>query len=201
MVSWSRVLAGDFKDPLVGRDLLVGSAVAACVAGISGLIAIGYELGLLNPLPPNNLYDWNSTRGMLQSIGQIALAPVASAGTAFGMYMTTLFFLLLTRNKTASAILFGCVLLLLSLSEMSDPLSSIEPAVWASMVVLCIRYLGIFGFFSVLLMGRLIAVQPITVDPQNILFPQSVLTLIVVLLAVGWAARTALGGKAVSGER
>src|SRR5918997_2318189 len=31
MISWSRLMAGDFRDPLVGRDILVG-----------GLLGLGY---------------------------------------------------------------------------------------------------------------------------------------------------------------
>jgi hypothetical protein len=38
IVSWSRLLAGDFRDPMVGRDVLVGAAAVLC------LTALGHAL-------------------------------------------------------------------------------------------------------------------------------------------------------------
>src|SRR6185369_4458612 len=37
IISWSRLLAGDYRDPLVGRDLLIGSVVGAVFIALSGV--------------------------------------------------------------------------------------------------------------------------------------------------------------------
>src|SRR5438046_2160524 len=35
LITWTRVLAGEFRDPLVGRDVLVGCAAGPLLAGIA----------------------------------------------------------------------------------------------------------------------------------------------------------------------
>jgi|HubBroStandDraft_4_1064222.scaffolds.fasta_scaffold03063_7 serine/threonine protein kinase len=63
MVSWQRLLAGHFRDPLVGRDVLLGvfsgSVVAAVLVGIKG------TLGISQPLIVSSFFG----QGLLQSIG------------------------------------------------------------------------------------------------------------------------------------
>lgn len=58
LVSWSRLLAGQFRDPMIGRDILVGAAV-----GLMG--------GVIDYFP----YIWNWLRG---------LPPVQPTGDGFG---------------------------------------------------------------------------------------------------------------------
>jgi serine/threonine protein kinase len=63
MVSWQRLLGGHFRNPLVGRDVLLGafsgSAVAAIIVGIKG------RLGISQPLIVSSFFG----QGLLQSTG------------------------------------------------------------------------------------------------------------------------------------
>jgi hypothetical protein len=49
IISWSRAIAGDVRDPLVGRDLLIGSAVGALAQNVffAGVFVNGAATGLL----------------------------------------------------------------------------------------------------------------------------------------------------------
>jgi serine/threonine-protein kinase len=49
IISWSRAMAGARRDPLVGRDLLIGSAVGAmtCAVFLAGFLANGAVTGVL----------------------------------------------------------------------------------------------------------------------------------------------------------
>ena len=40
IVSWSRLLAGGYRDPLVGRDLLIGTVIGASLIVIAGISRI-----------------------------------------------------------------------------------------------------------------------------------------------------------------
>jgi hypothetical protein len=57
LISWNRLLAGRLRDPLVGRDVLVGSLVAV-VASITGFVYVlsfswlGFPEALPSPTPP-----------------------------------------------------------------------------------------------------------------------------------------------------
>ncbi|MEO8649621.1 MAG: bifunctional serine/threonine protein kinase/MFS transporter [Acidobacteriota bacterium] len=51
IISWSRLLAGDWRDPLIGRDLLIGGA-AASVIGVVWVV-LTYFVPLSQGLPPS----------------------------------------------------------------------------------------------------------------------------------------------------
>ncbi len=42
LISWSRLLAGGFRDPLVGRDVLIGSGIGLALALIQGVGTLSY---------------------------------------------------------------------------------------------------------------------------------------------------------------
>lgn len=44
IISWSRLLAGGFRDPLVGRDVLVGTALGLILSTIQGVGSLSYGL-------------------------------------------------------------------------------------------------------------------------------------------------------------
>ena len=54
LVSWSRLLAGGFRDPLVGRDVLVGCLFAAFLAALGGL---GWFVPAWLGYPPTQPYS------------------------------------------------------------------------------------------------------------------------------------------------
>jgi serine/threonine-protein kinase len=50
MISWSRLLAGDFRDPLVGRDILIGGLLGLCGAAAQYLTMLLYQWsGIASP--------------------------------------------------------------------------------------------------------------------------------------------------------
>ena len=79
VVSWTRLLEGRFKDPMVGRDLLTGLAAAA---GVNGLFALVTRLQLTIA---EGTIDWSyphgfaPLRGVLRDVGQPA-SPRHAAG-------------------------------------------------------------------------------------------------------------------------
>jgi serine/threonine-protein kinase len=44
IISWSRLLAGGFRDPLVGRDVLIGTALGLILSTIQGVGSLSYGL-------------------------------------------------------------------------------------------------------------------------------------------------------------
>src|SRR5256885_141841 len=53
IISWSRLLRGDFRDPLVGRDILIGAAAGGLIIFSSGLGPVLRWLGRPFQLPNN----------------------------------------------------------------------------------------------------------------------------------------------------
>ena len=69
LVSWVRVLEGRFRDPLVGRDLLLGCAVGALASLVACLTSwVPEVLGGPAALPTYSLWTLESLRGTIPSV-------------------------------------------------------------------------------------------------------------------------------------
>jgi serine/threonine-protein kinase len=69
LVSWSRLITGRYRDPLVGRDLLIGAAAGvftACWWGLYDLILDCFDL----PKAIRSFASLNSLSGIAETIGQ-----------------------------------------------------------------------------------------------------------------------------------
>ncbi len=106
IIAWNRLLAGDWRDPLVGRDVLVGA-----LAG-SGLIALSFARHIAAPwagqppLRPGEI--------VLRALAGVQYVPNMLASQILGSlnFAATLMFLLLlltivTRRERVAAALFG----------------------------------------------------------------------------------------------
>ena len=78
IVAWNRLLAGHFRDPLVGRDVLIGFALAGALTvllGPLGLMAVSREW-----IPPVAQVPLNAVRGGRFALGEVfhtLLGPLA----------------------------------------------------------------------------------------------------------------------------
>ncbi|MEJ2009790.1 MAG: serine/threonine-protein kinase, partial [Acidobacteriota bacterium] len=103
IISWSRVLAGQFRDPLVGRDVLIGVALGLGVTlwGVLDQFAKGW-FGKLPPRP--DMPNLDALLGARFSAGQ--LLGILPQDLAFALVAFLLFFLLrllLRRDSIAMA--------------------------------------------------------------------------------------------------
>ena len=97
VISWNRLLAGDWRDPLVGRDVLIGLATTAILIGLA---LLNHSAGLWLGYPPSDPIPVQSSllgiRGFpVLFVNQINRALV----TAFVVSFLVLFFSLLLRRK------------------------------------------------------------------------------------------------------
>ena len=67
IVSWSRLLAGDFRDPLVGRDVLLGCFTGALLGALGRFGVVCYRLGWDMLRPNRSLAQHGSFSGYVQS--------------------------------------------------------------------------------------------------------------------------------------
>jgi len=103
LVSWVRVLEGRFRDPLVGRDLLVGCSAGALGALVGRLLTwIPSALGGASALPDWSNWTSESLRGTVPAF--VAIAGIHTQellNVIFPVTMLLIFRLLLRRTGPA----------------------------------------------------------------------------------------------------
>jgi serine/threonine-protein kinase len=130
MVAWTRLLSGRWRDPLVGRDLLIGSTFGAAILLIGGLERWAPPLlGLPAPLP-----QFGDPRALL-GLHRVFSASLETVVAAALLAMLMMFFFALgslqggvrRKNRIGLAIFYVISLVLFALSVDAPSLAVVAP--------------------------------------------------------------------------
>ena len=197
LISWSRLFAGEFQDPLVGRDILVGflfglghtfgifagSIVFALATGNSGVLS---DVFLVEPINGTN-----------ETVSGLLGMPANAISQGFLVIFVLLGCFLITKRKDLS----GVMLFLLSLTIQG--LIFVLPQHWSYAVAAfinatCLVFIAYkFGLLSVIAfwIGFYITyLSPLTLDSANPFFPNTVVTTAVVVAIVSYGFLVSTGG-------
>jgi len=202
LVGWTRLLTGRLRDPVVGRDLLVGTTI-----GLLGpVIASSYQL-----VP--HIHGWPVPAGWLPSL--VPAAGLASAmplvpfnvnwSLVNGLYGM---FIMAAMLRAVRSLWIAAPLSVVVFALLGDPNTTIDfgqPHLLAllflqtlPMAVVLLRY-GLLAGVAAALAGNFISNAVFTFDPGRAYFAGSVVQagLIIVVGLVGW--RLSRGRAAQSG--
>jgi serine/threonine-protein kinase len=108
LVSWSRLLAGDWRDPRLGRDVLIGCAAGVCTACLRLLATLVSSWSADVP-PPVMTADWNMldrTASFAGAVfGQFSSSFVVTLGSLVGLFLLRV----VLRRDWAAAAVFALV--------------------------------------------------------------------------------------------
>jgi hypothetical protein len=200
LISWSRFLAGDVRDPLVGRHILIGGAfgVAAIIAGQLAVLA-PVMLGRPIRKPSLNsglIYEWAlaGVRGFgTQSTNQIT----GSLMFSFVILSLVLFFAMVTRR---SAVAFGVTWLLLyavltlNVSD-ATPLDYVIGLVVPTLVITALARHGLLSLIAFFYFLHLWTFYPVTTEVSAWYATSFLLQLAVVTAITLFAFRVSLAGQ------
>jgi hypothetical protein len=197
LISWSRLVAGGLKNPLVGRDVLIG-----VLFGIGMVFPIYLRMALPNWFPVAGItpdgpgsQDWregsvfignlvSNTLGVMDAVGSLAVVFIVAK---------------MTRNKMAGMLV--AVLLVIGFNLYGENIP-IEVAVAGFIAVLWLTCLMRFGFLSICI-GRFVAYAIGTGLPTFDLsrwYAWRGLTQIAVVLTIAlYGFKVALAGKPMFG--
>jgi hypothetical protein len=101
LIGWSRLLAGQFRDPLVGRDLLIGAVYGVALALYE--ISDNFILPLFGKLPPvPDVFAGESLLGMRLAIGLLLIYILIFVFYSMGIFfLLSLLRLLLRKDALA----------------------------------------------------------------------------------------------------
>ena len=196
IVSWSRLLAGGFRDPLVGRDILVGA-----LFGLGMLFCYFYLANLVPQLLGHPLsmpwMDYPATR--LLGLRSFAFGFTQQIFAAIFQSFIVLFFLLLLymilrRERLAAIALWLIVSVALSLTLESAAGVPFSWLAGAMIVWLLYRY-GLLALIVSLYFVHLLIFFPLTSNFSAWYAADFVLALLIALALAGFGFYTSLAGE------
>jgi serine/threonine-protein kinase len=203
ITAWNRLLAGRLRDPLVGRDLLIGAAcgVAAVLVAQLGRFAFGW-LGL-PPLPPQTGCGpgWAGDPGPPTPLYYVLYNMFIGLFVPIYMMMLAFLCLLVFRWEWLSWAAFGLFLLLLHVAvywgptPAADALTVLWLAPAVGLVVFVMRRFGLLAFAALVLCGDLLSLSPLTRDVSAWYFGRGLAAALAVAALAAYGFWTATVGQ------
>jgi serine/threonine-protein kinase len=200
LVSWSRLLAGDFRDPLVGRDVLAGCLWGAFVVVAVGRLEWFIPSWLGHPPPqPSSGQQW-------QFLGARTIIAYMSNSLFFAVLLSLacLFLLVLLRallrKEWAAAVAWVLLFtVFLSVGSNSIPVALGENLIVMGVTVLLLMRLGLLWFLSVFVFGSLLGDFPLTTQGSAWYAGISLTGILLMAAMAFYGFYTSLGGLPVFG--
>ena len=192
IISWSRVLAGRFRDPVVGRDILLGVVLGVVWLGIFTISnALASRLG-----SSPSLFSTDMIRGTRYGIGAwISEIPGAILAT-LEFFFILLGLRILMRRQWLAAIAFVAIFTAIkSLGATYPILDAVTAVVVYSIAVLIVFRFGLVPLACAAFTVDLLANVPFTSDLSAWYMGTSIFCLLSVVALAGWGFYTSLGGE------
>jgi serine/threonine-protein kinase len=189
IISWSAVLTGHWRDPIVGRDVLVGAALAVGLRPI--LVSLNFASSDFPNLGPTDVL-----------LGFRSTLAVCFTSIPHGIRETLMFFFIifllriLLRNQWLASAGFALIFATLSYLQSSHPIAN---AVVGLLVYGLVSFIVLrFGLLAlavyIFVHGLLVGVQP-TMQTSSWYFPNSLFLLACVVALAAWGFRISIAGR------
>jgi serine/threonine-protein kinase len=192
LISWSALLIGRLRDPVVGRDVLIGCTGGALLAVLNGLS----ETWLRRAGGWPNMETTLPLLGARGSLAMVLLAvPHAIRGALFFFFLIFLLRAVL-RNQWAAGGAFALILASLSLLDSGHPVfrASINFIVFIGLAFIVLRW-GLLALGISLLFLSVSEVPAPQISAWY--FSGSACVLIAALALVAWAFHTSIGARKI----
>jgi serine/threonine-protein kinase len=192
LISWNRILAGEFKDPLVGRDLAIGTLWGL---GLNLIGCLQTYLGLKLGFPPHQPRIELLSGPADLVTGMIDFIPDAAGASLLFFF---LFFILraVLRRQWLAGVIF--VMIYTTTNYLQNPerwlVLPLGAIAFASVVVILIR-VGLVAVVVGVLVNGLLYVAPFTPDPAAWYFWYGLTPMVAVLVLAAYAFHTARAGR------
>jgi serine/threonine-protein kinase len=197
LVSWSRLLAGGFRDPLVGRDVLIGCLSASSTTALLKLSWF-FPLWLGYPPPQPREGPWWQFLGARPIIADLC----SSLLFALIFFLAFLFVLVLLRALLKKEWAIAIIVLLIAglIAGGRDPAIIVVTAIWIGWVVFLLTRFGLLaGVANRIIYGILIAF-PLTTEGSAWYAGISLAGILLMAALALYGFYTSLGGRPVFGR-
>ena len=197
IISWSRLLAGDFRDPMVGRDILVGGVMGLLhTAAIYSMFLLPHWFG--HAIPPLDGVDRETLRGLGGIIGHtlfgLAVPIFFAVATPF---LLLLFLAVLRRKWLAVGALWLFVFLAngLAFASRGPSVGWIGPFVIATVTVVSIARFGLLAHYAFFFFWNLSFGVALTADFSKWYASGTIFCFVVLISVAVYGFYTSLAGQ------
>jgi hypothetical protein len=199
IISWTRLLGGRVRDPLVGRDILVGTALGAAMAVLATVAgAVPSWLGRAPAMP--DIKELDLLQGpriwVAALLGDFAEVVQVSLILLFALLMARLGF----RRQWAAAaalVVVGSVITSLQMAQSLGVLSVPFAVVISALAVVALTRFGLLALVAALLTSSLLALFPVSTALTTWWAASGLFVLVVLAALVLFSARAALAGRSL----
>ncbi len=200
LISWSRLMSGDFRNPMVGRDVLVGGLMGlGHMIGIhTGFILMRVFLGENDSLLVFVFLDSLNSFSGLFGVFLNNIVTNTAAGLIF--VFIALFFYLITKKKQLGVIAVGLLFLILQLLIVVSVyhwLFIFAAVINAACLMIALGRHGLLGMISFWVFFEAIYEYPVTLETGSFYFPQGFLNIIIILGIAIYAFYLSIAGHSV----
>ncbi len=190
LIGWSRLLAGQFRDPLVGRDLLIGAVYGVALALYE--ISDNFILPLFGKLPPvPGVFAGESLLGMRLAIGLLLIYILIFVFYSLGIFFLLSLLRLLLRKD---ALAFIVVVLLGALVNTSGEYKAFAGLLYVSFLFVLKRF-GLLVLVVGLVVQNILLVFPTTTHLSRWYAAPALVGLIAIAALSFYGFHTARAGK------
>ena len=197
LISWTRLLAGKLRDPLVGRDLLIGSVYGVLIFLVEA--SDNFLLPLFGKLPPiPGGVSTESLLGFRHALAQVLLFVLGQTIDSLGIFFMLFVLQRILRRAWIAAIVVAIAGTLLSLGNSNGEYP------WISAVFLVILYLSFllvlkrFGLLTLLVglvVQQVLLIFPATIHLSRWYAAPSLVGMTAIAALTIYGFRTALAGQ------
>lgn len=192
IISWTSVLTGRLRDPIVGRDLLVGAALGITFEFIDRVA----EFAVWGSNIPPRLNSTDLFMGARATVGAwLMRVPYGVRGTLFFFFLLFILRVLLRNEWLAAAgfvLIFTGLAVLGSKQVFADVAANLIAYIITAVVILRFGLLSLaFGIF----VTDLLSIVPAAWQPSAWYFGSTVFILTTVIALAAWAFHISIAGR------
>jgi serine/threonine-protein kinase len=199
LISWTRLLGGNLRDPMVGRDLLAGCLIGALLAlceHVVNALPAWFNLAGQTPI--------NGDGAQLESVAQFAGVLLQYLAVGIFRSLTVLFLYVLLRglikNRWGSAVALGVLLTLTYLGSENPVAETIGAVVMAALTVTALLRFGLLAVAVAYTTLAIFLAFPLALDPGHWYFARGLVPVLLFTGAALYGFRTSLGRQPVFGR-
>lgn len=201
LISWTRVLRGYFRDPLVGRDVLIGCLLGAILNLLYAhlLVVVPALLGMTLPLP-DHTFPEKLGGGLWPLVSLASLLGSVPRDCVLALFLYSALRSLL-RNDTVSVII---VMLISTIPHMGRDVASAAETPFviaaAGVFMFALSRVGLLSGMVTLFVASWFAKSLFILDPRSWLFVPSLFYILVPAAIALYGFRYSIGGQPVLGR-